>query len=363
LKSLSLLFILTLSLWGGSVAEAYPSYRYVFSEFDIDPSFIENQEFGRFVKKNEKKIKHFYRRSIERGTLLLPILQKKLMDDGLSDLLIYLSMVESGFSVNAVSSKKAVGLWQFMPATAQAHHLLVCESVDERCDPESATDAAIDYLRQLHRRFGKWYLAMMAYNCGEGRMAKAIKRVGTDTLSVLIEKETPLPTETKRYIQKILLAAMIGESIAIEFDQMPKEKGKNGLMRVYVNGAEQWSVLAELLDMQTSELKKLNPAYPKERLPDAKDHYGIYIPEEKIYAFYLRYDANRHSKIFQTEYMLPYDVRLGDTLEKIAAQFHSDVNAIKKANHMNHSYLEVGRLLVIPVKKAVFDRLQSESSE
>jgi membrane-bound lytic murein transglycosylase D len=362
-KKLLFSLLLCIFLWGGSVAEEYPSYSYVLSEFDIDSSFVENKNFIRFVKKHEKQIKRFYSHSIKRGELLLPILQKKLMDDGLSDLLIYLSMVESGFKVDIKSPKKAVGLWQFMPATAKLYKLKVLEGIDERCDPQSATDAAIAHLQYLHHKFGKWYLAMMAYNCGEGRLEKAIKNLGTDTLSELIAYQSPLPKETKLYIQKILLAAMIGENIAIDFEKMPKEKTHSGLMRVYVRSGEKWSRIAELLDMSTEELKKINPMYKADQLPSCEAECGIYIPNEKVYAFYLRYDVVRHHKVIDAEYLLPYYVSLGDTLEKIAMQFHSKIAGIKRINHLKHEYLEVGRLLLIPVDKAFFDHYNSKGFE
>ena len=193
-----------------SLTEKYPSYTYVFSEFDVDESYIYDSLFEAFVKKNEKNIVKFYKCSIKRGNILLPMVKSRLMDDGLSDLLIYISMIESGFTSDIVSPKKAVGIWQFMPATAKRYKLEVCSSFDERCDPDTSTKAAMVYLRKLHKQFGKWYLAVMAYNCGEGRMAKAIKKAGSDDLSILLDPyEKYLPRETRDYIKKILLLPML----------------------------------------------------------------------------------------------------------------------------------------------------------
>ena len=161
-----------------SITDKYPSYAYVFAEFGVDESYIYDRDFEQFVLQNEKKIKAFYKRSLSRGKDLLPMMKGYLMDDGLSDLFIYLSMIESGFSPAIVSPKKAVGLWQFMPATAKHYNLSVYNTFDERYDPISSTNAAINYLNKLHRQFGKWYLAAIAYNCGEGRLEKAIKKSG-----------------------------------------------------------------------------------------------------------------------------------------------------------------------------------------
>src|SRR5207342_2635009 len=99
--------------------------------------------------------------------------------------LIYLAMIESEFNPNAKSPVRAVGMWQFMSATARQFGLKVRGGVDERKDPARATDAALEYLSKLHDRFGSWYLAAAAYNSGEGTVLKALRRVtgqsvGTD---------------------------------------------------------------------------------------------------------------------------------------------------------------------------------------
>jgi membrane-bound lytic murein transglycosylase D len=166
-----ILFLYTLcvsTIYAISLEHKYPSYTYVFNEFDVDESYLYNEDFISFVSKHEKNLKSFYKHSLRRGREILPTMQGLLVDDGVSDLFIYLSMVESGFSTDAVSPKKAVGLWQFMSATAKQYNLTVYNNYDERCDTVSATSAAINYLNKLHKQFGKWYLAAMAYNCGEG---------------------------------------------------------------------------------------------------------------------------------------------------------------------------------------------------
>lgn len=349
-----------------SIAQKYPSYPYVFSEFDVEDDFVNNSEFVAFVKRNEGRFKRFYRASIRRGERLLPLMQRTLMADGLSDLLIYLSMVESGFAVDAVSSKKAVGLWQFMPATAKHYKLIVQGSIDERYDPQSATDAAVAYLMKLFEKFGKWYLAMMAYNCGEGRLQRAIDTIGSDALDLLIAKSSPLPRETRHYIQKILLVAMIGENISIGFEKKYQQRThNNGRLRVVVKGGESWSKLAQLLEMNTTTLRGLNPAYKNDRLPNQKAHYDIYIPEEKVYAFYLRYDLEEASSappVTESAFMLSHIVALGETLEGIAQKYHSDPKRILAINHKKDEYLELGELLVIPVDREQLEGTQSDKS-
>jgi len=335
----------------------YPSYIYVFDEFDVDPTFIDNSEFQSFIVKNERKLKAFYRRSLKRGEAILPTMKGLLVGEGVSDLFLYLSMIESGFSLKAKSVKKAVGLWQFMPATARQYNLKVCNEYDERCDPVSATSAAINYLNKLHKQFGKWYLAAMAYNCGEGCLERAINRAGTDDISILTNNRLKLlPRETRNYIRKILLIAMIGESKNSRVEPIYTNTSKHQeLTEVEVAAGTSLRVLARLLNMKYKVLQKLNRRMKNGIVPRYRPMYKIKIPLDKIYAFYLRYDMESGSKVKNT-HLVSYTVVLGDTLESIAARYNVNVISIMKANDLVDDFLEVGQLLVIPVSENVFDK-------
>ncbi|HEX4684505.1 MAG TPA: lytic transglycosylase domain-containing protein [Gemmatimonadaceae bacterium] len=131
--------------------------------------------------------------------------------------LIYLAMIESEFNPNAKSPVHAVGLWQFMSGTARRFGLTVKGTVDERRDPARATDAAIDYLSDLHDRFGSWYLAAAAYNSGEGTVLHALRKVTgktTGTDEDFFRILPALPKETQDYVPKLIAAAKVGNSPA-----------------------------------------------------------------------------------------------------------------------------------------------------
>ncbi len=355
LKNIILLMMLLSSYsFSLSLTDKYPSYTYVFSEFGVNEEYIYDPDFERFVLHNEKNIKAFYKRSLVRGENFLPMMKAYLMEDGLSDLFIYLSMIESGFSPAIVSSKKAVGLWQFMPATAKHYNLSVDKNFDERCDPVNATNAAIDYLTKLHRQFGKWYLAAMAYNCGEGRLEKAIKKAGSDELSVLIDnRDKYLPLETREYIQKILLVAMIGEDEILDFSPEPYVLGKD-LLQVEVLAGTKLQELAKTIEMKPSELLNLNTHFKEGLVPKKKALYKISIPEEKMILFYLRYELLEEKKSFKP-HLISHYVSLGDTLESIAKQYYSSSEEIKTANRLTDDFLTLDTLLVIPVSERVFE--------
>jgi membrane-bound lytic murein transglycosylase D len=130
--------------------------------------------------------------------------------------LIYLAMIESNFNPTARSKVGAVGLWQFMSATARQLGLTVKGGTDERKNPADATDAALTYLSDLHNRFGSWYLAAAAYNSGAGTVSKALRKVtgksqGTDEDFFRILSS--LPRETQDYVPKLIASARVGNEI------------------------------------------------------------------------------------------------------------------------------------------------------
>ena len=129
--------------------------------------------------------------------------------------LIYLALIESNFNPNAKSKVGAVGMWQFMSATARQLGLTVKGKTDERRDPAQSTDAALSYLSSLHDRFGSWYLAAAAYNSGAGTVSKALKKVtgktqGTDEDFFRILSS--LPRETQDYVPKLIASARVGSN-------------------------------------------------------------------------------------------------------------------------------------------------------
>jgi membrane-bound lytic murein transglycosylase D len=129
--------------------------------------------------------------------------------------LIYLAMIESQFDPKAQSPVHAVGMWQFMSATAKRFGLKVGKKVDERKNPSRATDAAIAYLSHLHDRFGSWYLAAAAYNSGEGTVQRALQRVlgrKTGTDADFFKILPVLPRETQDNVPKLIASARVGNA-------------------------------------------------------------------------------------------------------------------------------------------------------
>jgi membrane-bound lytic murein transglycosylase D len=152
---------------------------------------------------------------LARMTRYEAMISRELAERDMPQGLIYLAMIESGFNPTAKSPVKATGLWQFMSATGKEYGLTVTKRVDERKNPTRATEAALEYLSDLHDRFGSWYLAAAAYNTGQGRVARVMKQVtgrqkGTDADYYRIAHK--LPKETREYVPKMIAAARIGSN-------------------------------------------------------------------------------------------------------------------------------------------------------
>jgi len=351
MKYLILFVLIPLFLFASSLREKYPSYSYVLEEFDIDTSYAHNDQFISFVKREDGQMQRFYRYAVTHERWLVSMIRRELLEKDMSDLFLYLSIVESGLRTEAVSPKKAAGLWQFMPKTARAYSLQVCNSVDERCDPVSATHAAIRHLRNLYTRFGKWYLAVLAYNCGEGRLSKAIAQAGTDEITVLLDDDARyLPKETREYLKKILLISMIGESETISMNDINTNES---MIQVEVAGGTDIRDVAALVGIDAERILRMNPVYKKGMIPNEKSSYQIMIPEEAMIPFYIKYHP-KETKHISYDYLLSHYIILGETLESIAQMYRTDVESIKNANGLKNEMIEVNTLLLIPVSREVF---------
>lgn len=166
-----------------------------------------------WVKRLSTSLKGDFSQSLSRMDRYATMIYAKLDARQMPRELAYLPLIESNFNPTARSRVSAVGLWQFMSATARQFGLTVGRGVDERKNPAKSTDAALTYLSQLHDRFGSWYLAAAAYNSGAGTVSKALRQVtgqtrGTDEDFFRILKA--LPRETQDYVPKLIASARVG---------------------------------------------------------------------------------------------------------------------------------------------------------
>jgi len=210
----------------------------------------------------------------------LPMMQKAFKDQGLPQALVYLALVESGFNPFALSPKEASGLWQFMEDTGRRYGLRIDADVDERRDPEKSTRAAARYLKDLHRQFGCWYLAIAAYNAGEGRVAGAVQRHGTRDFSALAAKGF-LPRETCNFVPQWLAVALIAHNPQEFGFGRPAYLKPWGFARVKVPGGTDLSVFADSLGVDIKALQDLNPELNLPAIPATRKEYALRVPAQK----------------------------------------------------------------------------------
>jgi membrane-bound lytic murein transglycosylase D len=208
------------------------------------------------------------------------MIRESLRERGMPEELLYLAMIESGFSPFATSRVAASGVWQFMGPTARAYGLTVDAWVDERRDPIRATAAALDYLQELNERFGSWYLAAAAYNTGPTRVASALRRhgVGQGGDEAFYWKIIhDLPLETREYVPKILAAALLaGQAEHFGFEV---ERDLPYLFdRVLLPGGTSLVSVADALDLPHSLVRQMNPHLIRGVTPPGRS-YLVRVPQ------------------------------------------------------------------------------------
>ncbi len=220
--------------------------------------------------------KHFINYT-QRAGRYAPVLSKIMADNGLPRDLIYLAMAESGFQNHARSWAKAVGPWQFMPATGKKFGLNIDWYVDERRDPLKATIAAANYLKTLHGLFGSWELAAAGYNAGEGKIARAVRMYRTKDFWNLT-KGRYLRPETKNYVPKIMALAIIGKNLEVfGFNQINFEQALD-YEEIMVKGNADLYEVAEVLELDFEEVKRYNPEITRWQIPPYLESYPLRVP-------------------------------------------------------------------------------------
>lgn len=323
----------------------------ILQNFDVDIEFLKDSMYSSSKEvANNYKMSYFIK-VLKDGHNYIPLLLSMLRENEIPEIFLYLAMAESNFSPNATSKRKATGLWQFMPATARKFGLRVDDYLDQRRDPVKSTKAAIKYLKYLHKEFGKWYLVAMAYNCGEGRVRKAIRQANSDDLKILLdEKEKYIPKQTRIYIRKILAIASVSSNInfMVENDsEYILNQGKNNPFDIItVPSATSLANVAQSIGISSKKLKGYNPQLRYYFTPPDGKKYKIYIPYGTKNEFVKKF---KPSKKFNGFYV--HIVKKGDNLWDISRKYGIKHSLIKKFNNLKSSRLRLKQKLIIPTIK------------
>ncbi len=300
-----------------------------------------------WYKKHSSYIERLQKRSKPYIHFILEQAEKR----GLPTELVLLPAVESAFRPFAYSHGRAAGLWQFIPSTGRHFKLKQNWWYDGRRDVVASTNAALDYLEQLSKRFnGDWKLALAAYNSGAGTVSRAItrnKRLGkpTDFWSL------KLPRETRNYVPRLLALTQVinqPEKYGIKLKPMPD---KPYFASVDIGSQLDLALAAEMAEMSTDSLYRLNPGFNRwATAPDGPHRLNLPIAKTKAFSQKLaQLDPGKRIRWKR------YKIRDGDSLSTIAEKHGTTTTMLKQANKLGSSGISAGKHLVIPMSTKSLD--------
>ena len=361
------------------VPEAFPEIddtivaaRLALLQKDIKLSY--NQTIRGFIKYFTVRNRRYPLVMERRRNLYFPIFEEALKRHNMPDELKYLAIVESGLNPRAVSRMGAAGLWQFMPSTGKMYKLRQDEYVDERLDPYKSTEAACKYLKELHRIFNDWELALASYNCGPGNVRRAIRKSGYKDSFWEVYKH--LPQETRAYVPQFVALTYVMNHLEDHNIIADSIEYPIAFDTITVNHFMNLDALCGQLSICAEEFMKLNPAIKKNTLPNHIG-YTIRIPSDKTPMLALNRasimdscsktlnptvtpNENESLNIAleaaklaiptknETKHKKSYHlVKSGENLGKIADKYNISMSTLKQWNNIRGNKIKKGQKLIV----------------
>jgi len=294
----------------------------------------------------------FLDRTFRRGARYLHYILGEIKKRGMPTEIALLPVVESAFNPVAYSRSRASGLWQFIPSSGKHYHLEQNWWIDQRRDVIESTQAALNYLQYLHDYFnGDWYLAIAAYNGGEGTVATAVARNAaagrpTDFFSL------DLRPETRDYVPKLLaMRRIVGnpEMYGLQFAPIP-----NTPYFAIVDPGRQVHLgeAADLAGISRDDMFALNPGFNRMTTPPNGPH-RLLLPVDHAEAFRQAITNPEGTATIAVAAIAPpsavqHTVHSGETLTEIARHYGVPADTLREANGLNGSKIHRGQLLLIP---------------
>jgi membrane-bound lytic murein transglycosylase D len=338
----------------------YPSIEKTGFDF---PVVINNQvlQWVNYFRNSGKKS---FSTWLTRGRAIIPEMEKTLEKYGLPKDLVYLSMIESGYSSKALSYAGAVGPWQFMPATARENGLKINDYVDERRDIKKSTKAAANYLSDLYAQFGSWHLAAASYNGGPGLVRRTLKNYGTDSSFFQLTSMGVVNRETADYVPKLIAAMIISknpEKFGFDTTDSPLPPVTK---TIALTRSVSISELAKSLKIDKSVLDALNPELRLGITPPphatSGGEFELEVPASKYENALLALNTIPDAS---NKYMIAARIKRRETVAAFAARYRLNTSSVLSANanlKMN-SHLHKGQVVYIPVSlgSGQYDRLSN----
>ena len=292
--------------------------------------------------------------SLTRSARYRTLIDNALAEQKLPKGLAYLPVIESAYLPKLTSRAGAYGIWQFMPDTAREYGLRVDWWVDERADPERSTRAAAKYLKDLHRMFDDWALALAAYNCGPGRVRRTLKEAGASSFWELLDAGL-LPKETRGYVPTFYATLLIASDPATYGFTLGKPYEGDG-RTVDVRGPVSLAYIAEAIGVDQEVLEEMNPALRRGVVPPGRT--SVRVPAKHAETLAARADTLRQEDAY-VKYCA-FKLRDGDTLKNLARRIGTKPETLLAMNNLGENdRVAPGQSIYLPVRATELSALLS----
>ncbi len=290
---------------------------------------------------------------LRRGAPYFGFIYNRLVYAGMPPELMYLPAVESGFRAWAVSRSGAAGFWQFMMNSISPYDIDINEWQDDRRDFWKATEAALKKLQHNYERTGSWPLAVAAYNCGLGRIERAVAASGTTDYIKLYEQGY-IPGETRNYVPKFFAFAHLathaeqyGLTASAVMDT-PAAEESSEWERIELNQAVNLVILASKAGIPVSFLHEANAELRHGITPPVSYSYKLKVPAG--YSDSIKRVLEQTSEPLMRFYI--HEIKSGDTFYALSRHFGVSVSMIEMYNPgADARALRSGQKIIIPALK------------
>lgn len=308
-----------------------------FAMAELDSEEVRNSE-DFYVNRPE-----YIKRVVERGKRYLFHIVEEVERRGMPAEIALLPIIESAFNPKAYSGRQASGIWQFIPSTGKNYGLKQNWWYDGRRDIVAATNAALDYLENLHRMFGDWELVLASYNWGEGAVTRSLMKNRSNGLPEDF-RNISLPPETQNYVPKLIAIRNIISNPAafgIELESVPNEPY---FEKVPATRHIDIKLAAKLAGISVDEFKALNPAHNRPVI-NTDGSRTLLFPTDKVEIFTA--NLKNHDKPLVS--WQAYRAKAGETVEKISARYGISVRRLQEVNDIDkNNMIMPGQTLLVP---------------